>query len=193
MNTKQLKRGFTLVELVVVLGILAILATVTLLVLNPAQMFAQARDSQRVSDLSTLNSAISLYLSTATTTQMYGSTGSCSNCFNYGNTQAANCLGRHSGTSQGINSRAVDQSGWIGVNFNMATGGAPISALPTDPSSSGNLFYSYACDNTNKTFELDADMESTRYASSGANDKESTDGGSSSSVYEVGNDPGLDL
>ena len=55
-----MEKGFTLIELLIVIGILAVLATITVLVLNPAQLFAQARDSQRVSDLSTLRSAISL-------------------------------------------------------------------------------------------------------------------------------------
>ena len=35
-----MKKGFTLIELVIVIGILAILATVVVLVLNPAQLLA---------------------------------------------------------------------------------------------------------------------------------------------------------
>ncbi|MDD5547876.1 MAG: type II secretion system protein, partial [Candidatus Pacebacteria bacterium] len=55
--------SFTLVELVVVLGILAILATVTILVINPTELNRQARDAQRLSDLQTINSAIGLFQS----------------------------------------------------------------------------------------------------------------------------------
>jgi len=36
------------------------------------------------------------------------------------------------------------------------------------------------------TFKLVTDMESVKYASSGASDVESTDGGISTSTYEVG-------
>jgi type IV pilus assembly protein PilA len=43
------KAGFTLIELLIVIGVLAILATVVVLVLNPTEMFKQARDSQRLS------------------------------------------------------------------------------------------------------------------------------------------------
>ncbi|MGC9603563.1 MAG: type II secretion system protein, partial [Minisyncoccia bacterium] len=41
--------GFTLIELLVVIGILGTLATAVVLVLNPAQLLAQARDSTRLS------------------------------------------------------------------------------------------------------------------------------------------------
>ncbi len=61
-------KGFTLIELLIVIAILAILATAVVLVLNPAQILAQARDSQRISDLSSVKSAIALYLATTTST-----------------------------------------------------------------------------------------------------------------------------
>ena len=61
-----MKKGFTLIELLIVIAILAILATTVVLVLNPAQILAQARDAQRISDLSSIKSAIALYLATAT-------------------------------------------------------------------------------------------------------------------------------
>jgi prepilin-type N-terminal cleavage/methylation domain-containing protein len=55
-------RGFTLIELLVVIAIIAILAVVVVLTLNPAQLLAQSRDANRVSDMATLNSAVSLFL-----------------------------------------------------------------------------------------------------------------------------------
>ena len=57
-------KGFTLIELLIVIGILAILATTVVLVLNPAQILAETRDTQRISDIGAVNNAIGLYLAT---------------------------------------------------------------------------------------------------------------------------------
>ena len=52
------KKGFTLIEFLVVIAIIAILAVVVVLTLNPAELLRQARDSNRVSDFATFKSAI---------------------------------------------------------------------------------------------------------------------------------------
>jgi prepilin-type N-terminal cleavage/methylation domain-containing protein len=53
--------GFTLVELLVVLAIIGLLATVIMAVFSEVK--ARGRDSRRVSDLNTLTKALALYLS----------------------------------------------------------------------------------------------------------------------------------
>lgn len=55
----NLSRGFTLVELLVVIGIIGVLATLVLVQLGGAR--ARARDAKRISDVSQLRSAIELY------------------------------------------------------------------------------------------------------------------------------------
>src|SRR3989344_9411549 len=66
------RRGFTLLELIIVIAILAILSVAVILVINPAETLARARDSQRFSDLAAVKAAVGLYLSQAATPDMDG-------------------------------------------------------------------------------------------------------------------------
>lgn len=56
-----LQQGFTLIELLVVMGIIAILAAVVAIAVNPGRQFANARDTQRRSDIREMLSAIYQY------------------------------------------------------------------------------------------------------------------------------------
>jgi prepilin-type N-terminal cleavage/methylation domain-containing protein len=197
----QSKKGFTLIELLIVIGILAVLATITVLVLNPAELFRQARDSQRISDVGSIKGALSLYLTTVATPDLsmvgacvdeaspnyWGSVAGATESFTGTPTQHANV------------SRTVDGNGWIPVNLGAISGGAPLSVLPIDPLNPNTAAqsYTYACKAGSLTFEIDANMESARYSQGGSDDVESNDGGDqnagATAVYEVGTEPGLDL
>jgi type IV pilus assembly protein PilA len=54
----KLQKGFTLIEILVVIGIIGVLATVVLVAVNPSRQFKQARDSQRVANVNTILNAI---------------------------------------------------------------------------------------------------------------------------------------
>jgi prepilin-type N-terminal cleavage/methylation domain-containing protein len=148
------RSAFTLIELLVVIAIIAILAVVVVLTLNPAEMLRQARDSNRLSDLATINSAVNLYA-----TDQSGSSG-----FSLGNASSvylslpdasSSCsnLALATTSPSGINyacvvstsSRNINNSGWIPVNFSLISSGSPLGSLPVDPTnqSSTGLYYTY--------------------------------------------------
>lgn len=53
-----MKKGFTLIEILIVIGILAILAAIIIIAINPARQFAQARNTQRRSDVIAILNAV---------------------------------------------------------------------------------------------------------------------------------------
>lgn len=57
----QKPQGFTLIELVVVMGILAALLAIVLVAINPARQFAQANNTQRRSDVNAILNAVHQY------------------------------------------------------------------------------------------------------------------------------------
>lgn len=193
----MIKKGFTLIELIIVIGIIALLATTVILVINPAKIFQEARDSQRIADLGQVSNALGLYLATASAIDLDGPGAlTCTaNCWVLtGGDVTAGCGARHGAkTAAAAASQAVDGTGWLPVNMTQVSSGSPLSAYPRDPKNNATDFYSYACDSANSTFELNANMESVRYASGGTDDTEGTDGGNNANIFEVGNAPGLSL
>lgn len=57
-------QGFTLLELLVVVGVLGILAVVTFTVINPAERLAQGRDARRRQDVAQIATALESYFTT---------------------------------------------------------------------------------------------------------------------------------
>lgn len=178
------RSGFTLIELLVVIAIIAILAVVVVLTLNPAQLLAQSRDANRVSDMATLNSAINLYETDQGGSLGY-SLGTANTSYLSVPDSSTSCadLGLPSGPYgyYCASTRNTSGSGWIPINFQSISAGAPFGSLPIDPTNqtSSNLYYTYETDGSKYT--LTAFMESQKYAKN----MEST-GGVDPALYEIG-------
>ena len=188
-----MKKGFTLIELLVVIGIVAVLSVVTLLLLNPAELLRQSRDATRVSDMSVLKNALAIYLTGVASPDL----GSATTCYTSNATTTARCgelfsvtyTSTNATTSQGVNG----VSGWLPVNLSALNSGAPIGTLPIDPINTAIYYYAYAANPATNVFELNANMESSKYMNGGPKNMESTDGGNSADWYEVGTAQGLAL
>jgi prepilin-type N-terminal cleavage/methylation domain-containing protein len=187
------RAAFTLIELLVVIAIVAVLSVVVILVLNPSELLKQSRDSIRLNDLASLNTAIALFqtdnagASLGTANTVYVSLAdSSSTCGSWGlpalpSGWTYNCVST-------TTLRNTDGNGWIPVNLDSISAKSPISSLPINPTnaSSSGLYYTYIPGTS--TFELTTLMESKKYRYGGSNDVVSNDGGSNLGLYEKGTD-----
>ncbi len=184
------KSSFTLMELLLVVGILAIIATVTILVLNPVAFIMQARDSKRLAELQSLNKSLNLFIldrpgdSTGSPNTVYVSLPSDQpDCSDLGLPPLPTGWSYHCVAE--INLKNIDGTGWMPVNFNLLSYISSLSNLPVDPTNatSGGRYYTYV---TGGSWEMTAVLESEKY-----NNEQKKDKGQSNDFYETGTHIGL--
>jgi len=190
---QQTKKGFTLIELLIVIGIIGILAAAVIVVLNPAELLAQARDGTRLSDIDSVNSAINLYIASVDDFDL--NSGAATGTIATVNVSGAACP--FSATCVTDEDTGTDGTGWVRVDLDESAGGSPIPVLPKDPTDSTDYYYAYAGSDVTNTFEVNGRLESERHRG-----KMTTDGGDKTTCvdylettcyYEKGTEPGLDF
>jgi prepilin-type N-terminal cleavage/methylation domain-containing protein len=132
--TMSERNGFTLIEILIVVAIIAILASVVLVGLGPTQQ--AGRDARRISDLHEVQNGLELYYN---------------KCGYYPGTSAASpCV---AGTDTATLGYAGMSTALIGSNIG-------ISSIPLDPSNAGTHVYGFATPGADAaTYVLSAVLE----------------------------------
>ncbi len=202
-NNQNQYKGFTLLELLIVIAIIAILATMVFVLFNTGQALKKTRDAQRFSELRALHTALAFYNVT------YPGRSLCDPSLMYvsipSETDLSGCplAAGFTGWGQVANSslKNIYGTGWVPVNFDEIPGKSPIGALPVEPqnkltgscpdpaASPPDVYYRFACNDTEKTWEFDSRLESIKYKDN--EDRDGVDGGNHPDRYEVGRDKKL--
>ncbi|MBI4134312.1 MAG: prepilin-type N-terminal cleavage/methylation domain-containing protein [Candidatus Terrybacteria bacterium] len=154
-------RGFTLLELLIVIAVIVVLAGILILILNPAETLARSRDAQRIADLNSLKTALGIYVTSVASPDLDAAVASfCAGTpdnvdmkIGYSFSEANGTKACTADVAEGTDVDAgntfdsaagdfcvtnttptlTDGTGWVPVNLGGITGGSPLSNLPLDP------------------------------------------------------------
>ncbi len=148
LKAKNLKKtaGFTLIEILVVIGIIAILAAIVIIAINPAKQFAQARNTQRQAGINSILNAVGQRI--ADNKGVFAGT--------FG---AYTCAGLTAGTAR---TNVDNAAGGTGVDLSCLVP-TYIPVLPTDPDQTG-----ITAPDTGYDISVDATGRITVYAAKAA-------------------------
>lgn len=128
------KSGFTLIEMLIVIAVIAILASVILVGLGPVQK--QGRDSRRISDLRQVQNGLELY---------YNKCGFYPGANNFGNSACATA--------------GSDDPVWNNLANALISSNIGVSNVPVDPTNNTIYFYRYGTDANQDNYVLGAQLE----------------------------------
>lgn len=183
----KMRSGFTLFELTVVVGIVSVLSGLVYITVQPAELLARSRDSQRISDINQISTLIAQKNTQQIRVRSLGATSTfyislpstnsdCSDLISFLPTLPAGSS-YHCVPQEQL--RNVNGTGWIPVDFTADK----LSALPIDSvnSASQGLYYVYTNTGTGH-YELSTLLESKQIKSENG----IKDGGLNANAYEAG-------
>lgn len=146
------KVGFTLVELLVVIGIISALTAVVFVALDPAKRFRDARNARRTNDSDTILAAVHQYIvdTGGSLPAGVGATAS----------QIGNCVAGGGSLCSGANAACIDLASVLGSNKYLKTNpidpgvGTTATTGYSISKDSNNLFTVTACDAENTTIQI---------------------------------------
>jgi prepilin-type N-terminal cleavage/methylation domain-containing protein len=141
---KNERQGFTLIEILIVVAIIAILASVVLVGLGPTQQ--SGRDARRLSDLHEIQNALELF---------YNKCG-----FYPGSVDASGkCVTTLPAGAAYPSGAASSQYGGVAVNLAAGTSGLGLSTLPNDPTTNKSYLYRVSAASSPSQYMLEAQLE----------------------------------
>ncbi len=178
----QNKKGFTVIEILIVTIIITLTLGLFLYFWNTLDIFRRSRDSKRMNDLYLIDSVLKSLLATEENVylgeenivyiSLPDTTSTCSS-YNLPSLPAG-----YSYRCQTVdNYLKIDGNGWIPVNFTSSKI-LHLTKLPVDPINNQNYFYSYQIGG--KKYKLAVKLESSSNFSRMTND-----GGEDPNLYEI--------
>lgn len=154
--------AYSIVNILMILVLILIIVLLAVKFIHPQKYLDQTRDAQRLSDVTSLATALDLYIADG---------------------QSLSQLKLNQTYSSLMGSSNLGGTGWLPLNFSLVSSGVPIKSVPLDPLNNQGFYYRVGINSQNQTYEIDCRFENAKNIVKAKND-----GGNNSDWYEVGTD-----